>query len=300
MTRNTQSVRRLAGLALLVLVLAACKTTPERPPPPQPRVEQPPPVPAPRESTESTQTAAPATADQAAAPGTEGGDNATPAPPASYAEPSANAAEVQIDEIPVDADGNPLPRPAGGGGGGATAPRELAHMNDALEAREQAAGVPPRGGVPAADDLVGPAMAIGARTTGERVEALDNQLDQQLRAFDERLARARAAAAAARAGGGAASGAEDGRGGRLDETATRGAGGAAATSSGSGNTPDLSGEDAAGAYRHSAVAPTPQGIPDGRDDDIVARQLREAASTESDPVLREKLWDEYRRYKAGL
>ncbi|MCB1748682.1 MAG: hypothetical protein KDK06_16000, partial [Gammaproteobacteria bacterium] len=95
-------------------------------------------------------------------------------------------------------------------------------------------------------------------------------------------------------------GAEDGRGGRLDETATRGAGGAAATSSGTDNQPSMSGEPTAGAYRHSAVAPTPQGIPDGRDDDIVARQLREAASTESDPVLREKLWDEYRRYKAGL
>lgn len=34
------------------------------------------------------------------------------------------------------------------------------------------------------------------------------------------------------------------------------------------------------------------------DDDIVARQLREAAENETDPVLREKLWEEYRRYKA--
>lgn len=41
----------------------------------------------------------------------------------------------------------------------------------------------------------------------------------------------------------------------------------------------------------------PPDIPDGKDDDIVARQLREAAESEQDPELREKLWDEYRKYK---
>ena len=40
-----------------------------------------------------------------------------------------------------------------------------------------------------------------------------------------------------------------------------------------------------------------EAIPDGQDDDIVARQLREAAENETDPELKEKLWDEYRRYK---
>ena len=43
----------------------------------------------------------------------------------------------------------------------------------------------------------------------------------------------------------------------------------------------------------------PDDIPDISDDDIVARQLREAAMNEDDPELREKLWDEYRRYKRG-
>jgi len=42
----------------------------------------------------------------------------------------------------------------------------------------------------------------------------------------------------------------------------------------------------------------PDDIPTGaHDDDIIARQLREAAMQEPDPELREKLWDEYRRYK---
>ena len=44
----------------------------------------------------------------------------------------------------------------------------------------------------------------------------------------------------------------------------------------------------------------PADVGDGADDDIVARQLREAAMAEEDPELREKLWDEYRRYKASL
>ncbi len=38
-------------------------------------------------------------------------------------------------------------------------------------------------------------------------------------------------------------------------------------------------------------------LPDARDDDIIARQLREAAMQESDPELREKLWKEFERYK---
>ncbi len=42
---------------------------------------------------------------------------------------------------------------------------------------------------------------------------------------------------------------------------------------------------------------TPEDIPAGVDDDIVAKQLREAALAEEDPELRERLWDEYRAYK---
>lgn len=49
-----------------------------------------------------------------------------------------------------------------------------------------------------------------------------------------------------------------------------------------------------------AASEVPDDIPDGSDDDIVARQLREAAEKESDPELKKKLWEEYRRYKAGI
>ncbi|MEQ1581408.1 MAG: hypothetical protein ABL964_12500, partial [Steroidobacteraceae bacterium] len=49
----------------------------------------------------------------------------------------------------------------------------------------------------------------------------------------------------------------------------------------------------------SGPSTVPAGIPDGSDDDIVARQLREAAMKETDPELRDKLWQEYRNYKKG-
>jgi hypothetical protein len=47
----------------------------------------------------------------------------------------------------------------------------------------------------------------------------------------------------------------------------------------------------------SKGSPRRQGTDDGNDDDIIARQLREAAEKEMDPVLKKKLWDEYRKYR---
>ena len=46
-----------------------------------------------------------------------------------------------------------------------------------------------------------------------------------------------------------------------------------------------------------AIYAPPEDIPEGSDDDVVARQLREAAMREADPEVREKLWVEYRKYK---
>ena len=41
----------------------------------------------------------------------------------------------------------------------------------------------------------------------------------------------------------------------------------------------------------------PPGVGDGSDDDVVARQLREAAQSETDPETRRRLWEEYKKYK---
>ena len=52
-----------------------------------------------------------------------------------------------------------------------------------------------------------------------------------------------------------------------------------------------------GRLQKPAVYKAPQDIPDGNDDDVVARQLREAAMREADPLVRERLWNKYRKYK---
>ena len=54
-----------------------------------------------------------------------------------------------------------------------------------------------------------------------------------------------------------------------------------------------------GVRGNTANNQAPENVSDGSDDDIVARQIREAALKEKDPVLREKLWEEYRKYKRG-
>lgn len=70
------------------------------------------------------------------------------------------------------------------------------------------------------------------------------------------------------------------------------------SSSGGGYRPE-GGANRQGDYQHGGGgAPPPADIPDGSDDDVVARQIREAAMQETDPELREKLWNEYRKYKS--
>lgn len=54
---------------------------------------------------------------------------------------------------------------------------------------------------------------------------------------------------------------------------------------------------AGSAPENPAIYAPPGDIPEGDDDDVVARQLREAAMREPNPEIREKLWNEYRKYK---
>lgn len=155
-----------------------------------------------------------------------------------------------------------------------------------------------------------------ARTSEERRDILDRELDESLSEFDrkmleeqETLARQRTSASAIGGGGsgeGAAGGAEGGGTGS-GSAAGGSAGGTESETSqpaqrgrndGGGAGAREPGEPVADESSDAAVrSRIPPDIPDGEDDDIVARQLREAAVEEDDPRLRERLWDEYRRYK---
>jgi hypothetical protein len=148
-----------------------------------------------------------------------------------------------------------------------------------------------------------------------RTGKLDAELEAGLGEFDELLLREqeRIRASAPRSGqDGGATGGEGGSGsgqaGSAGDSGLAGAAGSAAA--GSAGTEAQQGEDVAGppgageggegAVARSGAQGQPPGIPDGSDDDVVARQLREAAEQESDPELRNKLWEEYRRYKQGI
>ena len=82
--------------------------------------------------------------------------------------------------------------------------------------------------------------------------------------------------------------------------------GSTVASSGGGGAAPQEGDRASGATPSAGaqqggddIVPIPEDIGDGRNDDIVLRQIREAAMNERDPVLREKLWDEYRRIRGS-
>lgn len=86
----------------------------------------------------------------------------------------------------------------------------------------------------------------------------------------------------------------EGQEGSTTETAGQASGGEQAQGS-QGRDPEVAGGTSSG-----------EGTPGGggsraprEDEDVVARQLREAAEKETDPVLREKLWKEYEAYLEG-
>lgn len=310
-SRLFNSCFKLALLILVACALGACNTNPSRPEPvPLSRTLPEPPPPPPQQSSTHQEPA--------------GTNEAQSAEQQSYPPPRADAAEVEVEEISLD--GEPeaatqtastatmqAQRETGGeaahstpsGGGGGSTPRGAAYEAAAGElARSTGVVLLNPAGTETEENLSGPIMNIGAQTEAEQIARLDSELDGRLAEFDERMRRARAAAEMdknrAYGGGGSPAGIEGGRGQRYEAPdERRGEGGAAATGTGLGNTPDLVGETSGGG-RHIAAAAPPPNIPDGRNDDIVARQLREAASKEADPILREKLWEEYRKYKAGL
>lgn len=100
--------------------------------------------------------------------------------------------------------------------------------------------------------------------------------------------------------GGSGNGGKGGSGGRQGAgTGEGGAGGQGQTGGAAGGRSGGGGGYGGGAMGGNGPTTAPADIPDGSDDDIVARQLREAAMKETDPELREKLWQEYRNYKKG-
>lgn len=151
-------------------------------------------------------------------------------------------------------------------------------------------------------------------STEEEIAALDASLAESLGDFDEMLLAEEQKAAARQPrrsasggdgghGGQAGTGEGDGLEGEADRTSQSGQGqesrqGGEVSTSQSSTETSGGGRGGEGSGQRGSTGQSGQ---DGlkTDDDIVARQLREAAEKETDPELKKKLWEEYRKYKAG-
>ena len=136
-------------------------------------------------------------------------------------------------------------------------------------------------------------------TTAERVAVLDRQLEESTGVFDaiirEEQRQQRESQREQGANSQSSTQSSDGSG---TETSSGGRNPyEAADQGGYGSVGGGMGGRSGGAPDAPAVYEAPEDIPSGNDDDIVARQLREAAMREPDPDIREALWNEYRKYK---
>lgn len=270
---NFSLPRNLVLSALLAGLLAACQTRQARE-----TVEMPPPPPeAPAQ--ESSQV-----------PDSKATTEPAPDETASVEKAAAETGEQQ--------------QSAHSGESGQTA--EQAAPDPAEDTGERAAAVnqpetAPLGGADKADQAIAETESAPAGSAGgEAAQNSDARFREAMRRFDRRLARERFGT---EQGDEAANGSEasSGMGGGIDE-----GGPAASSDSGNRNGNPFEGDDEGtehapatgrGGIGERNTHSPPPGTPDGHDDDIVARQLREAAESEPDPELRERLWEEYRAYK---
>ncbi len=148
---------------------------------------------------------------------------------------------------------------------------------------------------------------------GDRVASLEDQLDQSLAVFDDRM-HAEGSSIVRGMGGedselstaADAGSSTDPRAGESSQRNARNATSRQASMDGAqhrdvdwnvpGN-PQASNPEVASEHEQDYDIETVARV---QDDDIIARQLREAAMAEEDPELKAALWDEYRNYKESL
>ncbi|MBW2505062.1 MAG: hypothetical protein JRE16_10905 [Deltaproteobacteria bacterium] len=182
------------------------------------------------------------------------------------------------------------------------------------------------------------AIAGSAQTPEEQNEALQDQFLQSLGAFDDMLAKEEVKVASRvprqrETGGRRAGSGSSGTGSNGGQAGSEGSGAAGSSAgsmsgqspasgqgeqgngregggmsqqqtgesaTGGGSSDGGAGQGAASGQQKGSTAGVSQGrLPPPEDDDIVARQLREAAEKEQDPELKEKLWEEYWKYKGA-
>jgi hypothetical protein len=166
----------------------------------------------------------------------------------------------------------------------------LLKQQQALEEKQRKDPLPDRSG-----------ESAGGSAGGEG-EGGEGQADQA-GGKDDRTAAEKRADAEAEAAEKRAKAGETGQAGEAGEagapTADTGTGGSTDAGRLEGGTPVTAPVEGGPASPGPDRPAVPADVGDGKDDDVVARQLREAAMKEKDPAIREKLWEEYREYTKG-
>lgn len=154
------------------------------------------------------------------------------------------------------------------------------------------------------DCEVGGSGEVGQFPEGdpEKAEQLGKELDESVGDFDEVLMEEqREIETVGRNTEGYGTGSSGASGGRISlgeqSVGAMGGGGASGGAGGSGGAAGGGSNPLEGMDDSEIARRTPDDIEVIMDDDIVAKQLREAALAEEDPELRERLWEEYRKYK---
>lgn len=151
------------------------------------------------------------------------------------------------------------------------------------------------------DDPAAPRQRAGQPSGGgtERAQALNQELQEGLAEFDRAMLSEQEAITQRANSEGYAGALPEGdfAGGGGDPAADHPLQTAMLDGDPGGSTGSLKGRGDIPTQSRSEVPPD---LVDAAGDDIIARQLREAAMKEQDPELRKKLWDEYRKYKRGL
>jgi len=204
-------------------------------------------------------------------------------------------------------------RGQGGAGGAAPTAAQPATASTGAAA-DPVSGAAPAGGGP------GAAAAAGAngpgQTSDERRAAIDKQLNDSLGSFDAELRTEQQRVAQERdARRGTAAGSATAEGQGADKSGDSAGTGAIEASQEDADRSGVPGRhpgrakprDPSGDLKSEKAGKKPDDnagngagareIPDGSDDDVVARRLRQAAQQETDPELKEKLWQEYIDYK---
>ncbi|NND44978.1 MAG: hypothetical protein HKN58_06610 [Xanthomonadales bacterium] len=194
--------------------------------------------------------------------------------------------------------GEPLPWPEPGGGGGDLETLDE-QLDDALGDFDESMGA--GGGAEDEIDILDPMGGGSSSSASDQPVFEDSGTGGGGEGSAENESVAQRAESGASGGESGQSGQQSGGGSSGSSSGSesggaegaQGAGGGGASAGGQqGNTTTGNADEG-----DADIIPIPDDVGDGRDDDIVLRQIREAAMKEKDPVLRERLWDEYRRIR---